>query len=652
MNKKKKNLLKEFEKTSYSDWVKLAEKSLKGKKVEDLIKMNLDGIEIEPYYSRDHFFEIEGQSDNLPGKFPFIRATSATRKQPSICQIIPEFLPEKYNEKLKKLLSAGQNSIHLKILPVTTDARKFRHGVLIQSVDDFEKIFKDIDLEEYPVYLEFEHSSYYAIDLFEQYLNSHNFDDTNLHLFYGLDSIAQLIDTGQCQYNVFDFIDCIFRTTENLKHINTKRINPDGSIYARKGASPVQEIAFVLSEAISYIEHLLNSDYEIDDILRNIYFTIVVNGNFFEDIAKVRAMRAVWAFIVRELGGTEENAKADINLISTLTNKSPLDKETNILRTTTETASAILAGCNTFTVYPYTYPFEISDDFALRIGKNIQLVLLNETDLFSSIDPAAGSWYIETLTKEIIEKTKQLLNEIDKQGGILKALENGFVQNLIQSDANEKLNNIALRKEIYVGVNKYPNEKDKLQNESIKNMQNELSEYISSNPTETKVPFYDTMPISVQALDDFIPATIFFELRKKAENIIKQTGSEANVFVAAFGSLKEYKSRVDFTHDFLGTGGFKIEDNGKGYSTIDDALKDWKKSEARIFAICSTDEIYSEISKNLVDAFKSAKPQSIAILAGNPKEKIEEYKSAGIDYFIHIKANIIELLDELLNKIK
>lgn len=654
MTTKKNQLLNEFEAKSYSDWVDLAEKTLKSKKIETLFRKNYDGIIIEPYYSEDHKEVIPGQSDNQPGQYPYLRgySTKIGNNQFKINQIIPEFRPELFNKRLKKLLATGQNSIYLKILPASTNAEKYRHGVIINSINDFEKIFKDIDLSLYNLYLEYEHASYYAIDLFEKYLNSKDYESEKLSIYYYFDSIAQLLESGKCDYNVFDFTDCIFRTTENFKHINTKRIHLNGEIYARKGASSVQEIALTLAEALAYISHYIEFDYEIDEILTNIHFTITIGNDFFFEIAKIRALRAVWAFIVKELGGNEKNTKVNLRLVPSLINKSPLDKETNILRITSETASAILAGCDTLSVYPYNYPFEVTDDFNLRITKNIQLVLLNETDLLYSYDAAGGAWYIESLTKEIIEKTKELLSQIEKTGGIIKALEEGFVQNLIGETISKRLNNIAIRKETLVGVNKYPNSNENLQNNSIEKLRKELRDYTKANYIKIGPPHYDEMPLSIEAMEDYMPAKLFYDLRKRAENLENELNKKISVFIAAMGTIKEHKARVDFIRDFLVVGGFKIEVNEKGYTSINDAVKDWKKSKAEIFAVCSSDEIYKKIINELVNDFKTVRPGSIAILSGYPEEKAEKYKQAGIDYFIHNKANIIETINNLLENIK
>jgi methylmalonyl-CoA mutase len=654
MSKEDKNLLDNFDKPSYEDWVKIAEKSLKGKKITDLITSDYDGLETKPIYNFEDIEHLREQLANLPGEYPYLRGLEhpPAKMKPAVCGIIPGFRPEQFNKQLIKMLNAGQNAIHIKFISPETDTSTYTHGVVVTESDDFKTLLANVDLTKYPLYIEFDYSSGYAFDLFEKYLNTLDIDNDELNINVCFDPIANLADKGYTKYPLFDLLYCLNCTTENEKHKNSRLININASVYKRKGAGTVQEIAYALAEALEYIYHLLDYDNDIDEIAQKIHFSVSIGSDFFTEIAKIKAMRAFWAFIVRELGGNEKSQKMSLHLISDSTNKSPLDKETNILRETVETVAAIIAGADTLLLYPYTFPFEQADEFSLRVTKNIQLVLQHETDLLTTIDPAAGSTYIEALTNQIIKKIKDIIHEIDEMGGFLAALKQGYIQKEIKATADKRMINILTRKDTLVGVNKYPNKNDTIGNINKLSVQDELQQYLDNLDYDTAPPYLDEEPTKIEAIEDFNPAGFFYRLRKRAADYEKASGKKPLAFIAALGTVKEHKARVDFTRDFLATGGFEIEYNGTGYKTYNDAIADWEKSEARVFVICSTDENYKTTVPELCNKFKSVKQNSTAVLAGYPKNKINEYKQAGIDFFIHLKSDIAKIINELYSKIE
>ncbi len=647
-------LLNDFEKTSYTQWVEIAEKALKGKKIESLIKRNSDGIEIKPIYTYDNTDLTIEEMNTFPGEFPYIRGINKPDniKSPAVSQIIPEFSPEAFNKTLLKYINAGQNAIYIKFISNTVNPEKYTHGVLVNDSNDFNIIFRDIDISKYKIYLETDYSTQYAYDLFEKYLNTLDIEDKMPDLFICSDPIAYLINTGGSNYSVFDYLDCFYRSTENQKHLNTKVINANGTIYARKGASPIQEVTYALADALDYIEHYLDNYYDLDEIAGKIHFTVTIGNDFFFEIAKIRAMRAVWAFIIKELGGNEESQKLSIRLVTNPVSHSPLDIETNILRATSQVASALIAGCDTITVLPHTFPYYSTDDLALRLAKNIQLVLIHETDLLDTTDPAGGALYIETLTKEIIEKLKSALEEISGKGGMLEALKQGFIQNKIKEARDRYSSGIFTRKQVLVGVNKYPNPKDEIQKINNVNVKNDLQNYLQSFKDKIFPLYFDEQPVEIEPLDDFTPAEVFYRLRLRGLELQKATGQKPVVFIAAMGKINEHKARVDFTRDFLTVGGFDIIYNENGYDTVEAAAEDWAKAGTDIFAICSSDEKYIETVPELVKKFKEIRPDSFAVLAGYPKDKAADYEKAGIDEFIYLKTDLVAVINKLYSRIE
>ncbi|WP_344840361.1 methylmalonyl-CoA mutase family protein, partial [Actinocorallia longicatena] len=177
----------------------------------------------------------------------------------------------------------------------------------------------------------------------------------------------------------------------------------------------------------------------------------------FMEIAKIRAIRFLWAAIVKEFGGNEESQKAFIHAHTSKTTKTKYDPYVNILRATVESFAAVIAGANSITTSTFDEPFNRSSAFSERIARNVQSILKDETHLNKVLDPAGGSWYIENLTEELSKTAWSLFQEIMKNGGIVPSIREGKVQQDIQAVREKRFENIDYRKERIVGTNMYAN---------------------------------------------------------------------------------------------------------------------------------------------------------------------------------------------------
>ena len=248
------------------------------------------------------------------------------------------------------------------------------------------------------------------------------------------------------------------------------------------------------------------------------------------------------------------------------------------------------------------------------------------------IDPAGGSWYVEHLTNQLAQFAWEFFQQIEVQGGMISALQNNFIQNQIQTVANTRYKNITSRKAVLVGANMYPDV-----NEALR--------------TDTPLKIVDTSPF-----DDLILEAIplkpvrlgepFEILRSNAEKYRQSKGHLPQIFLANFGELSDYKARMDFTQGFYEVGGFKLINLG-GFNIIESAIKASLYSDTKAIVICSTDAKYAEIVPEFTKALKAQKPDLIVILAGYPQDKIEEYRQAGVDDFIHIRANCYDMNKQL-----
>ncbi len=666
------NLLSEFEYATYEQWKAIAESSLKGKPFDKIITKALEGFEIHPIYNKDDADKVS-DTNAMPGFYPFGRGDKADGyliNKWNIAQEIPYPTPTQLNSALKNDLEKGQTAISI-IIDDTSKRGKnpnkedelFKNGTSIFCTDDYAKILEGIDIPETPVYINAGLASIDHFSLFLNFLKNKNIDKRSLVGGLFFDPIAIGLDEKYRNVN----INALYKHQSTMMNwvkedsSDFRILCVDTAIYHEAGADAVQEVAYSLATGTQHLRSLQDEDLSIDDIAGKLFFNVAFGPAFFIEIAKMRAMRKLWAKVVKEFGGNEESGKFHLFARTSKLNKSRLDQYVNLLRNTTEALSAILSGCDYLHVEFFDEPFGAPSDFSRRVARNIQLVLMEECNLPEVIDPVGGTWFVEKLTDEIAEKAWGLFLEIEKQGGMIKAIESGSVQNSIEEKAKERLTQLALRKDILVGTNKYPNNNEKeakpleydyekLSKERI----NEAEIYTSTSDKDTLAEAfavsYQPLPNSVKSLKPLILCEVYEDLRDKSVMYKKKTGSSPKVFLANIGTVKEYKGRADFSSDFFSVGGFDIISK-IGNENWEEVAKEAIESQAEVITICSTDLKYPEFVPQFCRLIKRAKPMTILVLAGLPKEHIEDFKAAGLDDFIHIKSNIVETLNTIFKNI-
>lgn len=379
-------------------------------------------------------------------------------------------------------------------------------------------------------------------------------------------------------------------------------------------------------------------------------------------------------------------------------NKTVYDPYVNMLRATTEAFSGIVGGSDSIHVSAFDETLGLPDEFSRRLARNTQLILKEESHLDRVIDPAGGSWYVEALTNEVAEKAWKLFQEVEKYGGMFQALKAGFPQEQVVETAQKRLENLASRKARIVGTNVYPNLREHspeirqpdyeiIFNERVQYLKNfrtsgDINKHIipleklkriidvKSDEHELMVAIVDAAYSSatigeirttlragrdnetpqIQPLKFQRGTEMFEKLRKASETYLQKTGSRPKVFLANMGTVSQYKARADFSAGFFQVGGFEVLDN-PGFSSPEEAVKAASASGAPIIVICSSDDFYPQIVETFTNSIKRANPGITVVLAGYPQDHVEAYEKAGIDQFIHLRANVYELLEKLLKKL-
>lgn len=634
----------EFNIPTYDEWKEEAIKSLKGAPFEKkLFTQTLEDIVLKPIY---YSFDVDKtflESNSYPGFAPFIRGNDFSGlkiRKWHIAQTIPYYEPKEFNAALKDDIKNGQNAISIHIN--RNEYYQFQSeaivcGTKLKSIDNLVQALDGIDLEKYPIY--FKSGDFYGkfSEIFLEFLNIIQINPDELKGNLGADPFNEMMINGGSQYDIDQLITDLYTAYQKFNKFKSfGLITINGSAYHNSGANSIQELAYSFAYAVELINKLIDKGLTPKEIIPKIRFNFAVSSDFFMQIAKIRAARMIWAKIVKEYRLDENLQKLTLHCSTSIINKTKYDPWVNILRSSIECFAAILSNADSIDVGNFDFAYGYPSDFSRRISRNIQLVLQYEAHLLDTIDPVAGSYFLENITIELAQKAWSEFQKVIAEGGFWQNIENGNIQTQIQKTYEKQDQNYQSRRQILVGTNKYP-----LLNEK--------------KPTDCK-PFIinkiDDSQITPKALE--IPVMLiqrfgakFENLRTNAEKFYEEHNQYPEILLLNFGDLNEWKPRNDFSMDFLQVGGFQTIFSPI-FNTTDEAINYLdSQSNAKIVCICSSDQRYETLLPELLPRIKINKPATYAILAGYPENKVEEYKSLGIDCFIHIKANVYETLKQI-----
>ncbi len=630
-DKKPDGLFSEFPPVSTEQWEAKIQEDLKGADYEKkLIWRTAEGFKVKPYYRSEDLNGLKEMLSNLPGEFPFTRGTVSETNKWLIGQDLETPNPAKANALAKEALERGAEALLLNSSNIDSAAllKEMLKGLdlskatlCFNSAPSYQTLLKiiievyqslGIDFKEFKGTLDFDPLSYFLI-------NGHFYSNESDDLNQGVELLKASLDNSEF-----------------------KVLSVNGQYFHNAGSSLVQELAFSLAAGNEYLSWYTSKGFNIDEVAKKMVFLFAVSGNYFMEIAKLRAARLLWAKIVEQYDPeTADSAKMYIHSMTANWNKTIYDPYVNMLRTTTEAMSAAIGGADIITVLPFDMNYQEPDEFSLRIARNQQIILKEEANLDKVIDPSAGSYYIESLTASIAEAAWKLFLEIEDMGGMLNAIKNGFIQGKVAEEASRKKDDIANRRTLILGTNQHPNLNENMLSKIQMEEESEEEEY--QEFTSKEDPRFQTLQIA-RASDDFE------DLRLATEIWENEGNKRPSVFMFTIGNLAMRKARAAFSSGFFGVAGYKIIDN-LGFSTPEDGVNAALKSEAEIIVICSSDEEYAEIGPGIAQAIKSADSEKQVVVAGYPKDILDSLKQAGVDEFIHVRSNAFETMYRFQQKL-
>ena len=692
--------LDEFTPPTDEEWKAACEALLKGAPFEKkMFTKTYEGITFDPMYTRKHTEEILPKSV-MPGMGDYLRGVDAAGyigKPWGIAQACDETLPSENNELLRHENDKGSTIYHIVLDSASRagiDARQAEKvgdtGTSVTTVDDMHTLLTGLDLKKFPLYVYAGANAVPLLALVAAARRAAGEDMANVQGIVGADPVGALVTDGKLPASLdahYDSLAAAARwATANAPRLRTVFVRSD--VYSSGGANDVQEVASVLATATAYLRALCERGLTIDEAASQIAFGFSMGANFFLQIAKLRAVRPIWAQIVKAFGGSAEAQKMRIHARPALFFKTIYDPYVNMLRNTTEIFSGVVGGIDSFESAPFDEPIRKGDEFSRRIARNIQIMLQEEFGLLQPIDPAGGSWAVETLTRQMKEKIWEEFQSIEKQGGIVEALRSGTVQDAIAKVLADRFKSANLRKDRIVGNNMYPNMTETLletraedtaalKAQRTKDIDAYLSDIDAKHRDEALAALRGALSVENATEAALAGATIaelmnavnggkgaetvtaiaphrwserFEALRRRTEDYKAEKNDNVKIFLANMGPIPQHKARADFTTGFLQVGAFEVLTND-GFKTVEEAAEAARASGADAVVICSTDATYPEIVPALAPKLHEVLPDARVFLAGAaPKDLLETYKEAGIDEYISVRANCYEVLESLQKK--
>jgi len=446
------------------DWKALADKEVKGR---DLDWETPEGITVKPLYTADDVVTDPG----LPGFAPYTRGVKASMyagRPWTIRQYAGFSTAEDSNAFYRRNLAAGQKGLSVAFDLATHRGYDSDHprvvgdvgkaGVAIDSVEDMKILFDQIPLDQMSVSMTMNGAvipclAFYIIAAEEQGVSPDKLSGTIQN-----DILKEFMVRNTYIYppepSMRIISDIFAYTADNMPKFNS--ISISGYHMQEAGATQVQELAFTIADGMEYVKYGVASGLDIDKFAGRLSFFFAIGMNFFMEVAKLRAARTLWHRAMTQLGAQDERSKMLRTHCQTsgvsLTEQDPYN---NVIRTTVEAMAAMLGGTQSLHTNALDEAIALPTDFSARIARNTQIVIQEETGMTNVVDPLGGSYYIEALTKDLVDKAWEIIERVEGEGGMAKAVDAGWPKAMIEEAAAGRQARVDRGDDVIVGVNKY-----------------------------------------------------------------------------------------------------------------------------------------------------------------------------------------------------
>lgn len=573
-----------------ADWTEKVKEELKGASPDKLLTQTEDGLSLQPYYTAEAL--ADSLQTHLPGDRPYRRGLRANHNDWVIFESFPTDNPKKNNAAILEALMQGSEGLYLQG-PITDSQH-----------------FGDLTNEILPQYLVLCFRGADPVKLagwLRAWADENELPPLAMRGSVGYDPLSAAY-FGE-EVRVLPIGELVKLYQKQLPAYLPLTVG--AAKFRQSGASLVQELGLALAMGNAYIQQLLAEGLNIDEATPALQFELAAATDYFAEIAKFRAFRQLWAGVVAAYAPAHScTAAANVIAFSASPVLSAIDPHTNLLRLTTTAMSAVMGGVHGLCLHAYDYPVNGGTAFGSELSRNIQLLLKHEALLDKVVDPAAGSYYIEQLTDQLSDKAWAFFQEIEALGGYQAVVASGWLKQQIENHREQLVAAVANRQKTLVGVNQYPDRKAAI-----------------------KLDFNN---------NSFRLSAGFEKLWWRTQ----EAAQKPRILLLAVGDSSTRLSRATFVANFMACAGFELIENN-GFDQIEAALSFANACPAEMVVLCSADEAYPQMVPTFCTALGKNK---LLGLAGLPAEAAN-YRAAGIDFFIHLRAPLLETLQQLQNRL-
>jgi methylmalonyl-CoA mutase len=600
-------LAAEFPSATQERWRKLTEAALKGADFDKkLVSRTYDGLRVEPLYPRAAKARpVAGRKAGEPW---------------TVMQRIDHPDPAAANAQILDDLENGATGLTL-VFGGSLNANGFG---LPATPDAIARALKDVELDAITFDFNLSAATREAVQHFAALVKARKSDPAKVDMRASLNPIGGLASSGVMPMPWKELSVYLAKSIRGFADEGYRGplAVADGRIIHNAGGSEAQELAFALAAAVDVLRALEASGLALDAARKLIYFRLAADADEFLTIAKFRAMRKLWARVEAACGLTPQ--PTIVHAETAWRMMTQRDPYVNMLRATVAVTAAGVAGADAISVLPHTAALGLPDPFARRVARNIQLLLLEESNLDKTADPAAGSGAIEKLTDEMCAAAWAQFQRIDAAGGAWAALEKGLIQSEVGKVRAAREAAAAKRKDAITGTSDYPN------------LHEQVSSVLAAAPALKAAGAAPT----VEPLPNIRLAEPFEALRDRSDALAK-SGARPKVFLATLGKASDFTARATFAKNFYEAGGIEAIGND-GYASIDEMVAAYKKSGAKLACLCSSDKRYEAEAADAAKALKSAGAR--VHLAGRPGSHETSWQQAGVETFIYVGCDALAIL--------
>jgi len=705
-------ILDDFPPVSYDTWKAQAVADLKGVPFEKkMIAHTYEGVDIQPIYTPESWPSANDPS-GFPGSPPYTRGTKPLGHSLDGWDVRQEVLhpePAEVNRIVFEELDNGVTSVELKLDAAASsgldadDPRSSelcgRDGVMMYSLGDLDQALQGLQMDVVPVSLEAGAAFLPAAALLAALWEERGVEGSKVLGAFNADPLGALMRDGTLpqplDVALLHMTDLAAWTKSHLPNVSSVRVST--AVYHHAGADSVQDLAFAVATAVEYLRAMTAAGLEFNAAASQIAFHETVGCKFFQSIAKLRALRKLWAKVI-EACGADVKAASGLRLIVETSRRviTRRDPWVNLLRNTAATFAGAAGGADAIITLPMDAAAGLSVESTRRLARNTQLILQEECRLNQTVDPAGGSWFLEELTDEMAERAWSLFQQVEGLGGMIKAATDGWVRDEIQAVEKRREQDMATRKAPVIGVSAHPDVFEKELSRPTQNYpdlrakaaarlakwrHDRQGNYIAAlgavvanslrgsgelmasaveavragatigELTSTLAePGANRQGTSTPPLGSHPYAAAYEQVRDMVDAYAQAHGGERpRVFLANMGTRREFLARSNYARDFFETGGFEPVDND-GFTDAQAAAAAFTASRAEIAVICSTDARYATDVEQVAARLLAVGARIVA-LAGNPGSNEARYRAAGVNQFIFIRCSALEILRSLLHQV-